>query len=443
MVQALRRALFAMSVSLGFLLPAAHAVGAQSASTAAVPNDGAPPPPGVSAALDSLRAIRGASLTVSFYSYGPSDVFFERFGHAALAVRDENSGIDVAYNWGIFDFDQPNFLGRFLTGDTKYSMAGYPTEAFNNVYREDNRTIRQQVLALTPVEKAALLEYLQWNAREENKYYRYDYYRQNCSTMLRDALNRVLRGQLQPALSAPGSGVTWRGETARLLASMLPLYAGIEIALGRHADEPLSKWDEEFLPEHMAAHFESLVLTDAGGARRRLVERDSVLFTATRVPLPSEPPNRIAMSALLGLTIAGLLALLADARSGVARGVLSVFVALWYLVGGVLGTALLLAGTVTKHIPYMGANATLLALQPLLLVAAVVVPIALARRAPSRAAIGVSAVIALMSLCAVLVHLVPAWEQSNGVVLATVVPVHVAIALAVWRLDRGNSHRSA
>ena len=124
----------------------------------------APPPPGVSAALDSARAQRGASLTISLYTYGPSDVFFERFGHAAIGIRDSITGQDVAFNWGIFDFNQPNFLGRFLTGDTKYSTAGYPTQLFNNVYQGDNRTIRQQVLALTPTERAALLEYVQWNA---------------------------------------------------------------------------------------------------------------------------------------------------------------------------------------------------------------------------------------------------------------------------------------
>lgn len=444
MVRALRRMCAASLLLSPLLAPLVSGpLPAQSQPAIVAPTDDAPPPPGVSARLDSARAMRGASLTVSLYTYGPSDVFFERFGHAALAVRDNATGLDVAYNWGMFDFNQPNFLWRFLTGDTKYSMAGYPTAPFNDMYRSDNRSIRQQVLALTPVERAALFEYLQWNAREEHKYYRYDYYRENCSTMLRDALDRVLGGRLRPALSVPGRGITWRGETARLLASMLPLYAGIEVALGRHADEPLSQWDEEFLPEHMATHFATLVLRDSSGSRYRLVEHDSVLFTSDRVPLPGEPPDRLAISALLGLTIAGLLALLADARARVARVVLSMTVAVWYFVGGVLGTALLLAGTVTKHIPYMGANTTLLALQPLLLVAAVVVPLALARREPSRAALGISAVIALLSLCGVLAQLVPAWAQSSGVVLATVVPVHVAIAVAVWRLERSTMRSRA
>ena len=401
----------------------------------------APPPPGESAALDSARAVRGASLTVSLYTYGPSDVFFERFGHAAVGIRDSVTGQDLAFNWGIFDFAQPNFLGRFLTGDTKYSTAGYPTTLFNNAYQGDNRTIRQQVLALTPVERAALWEYVQWNASDAHKFYRYDYYNDNCSTRVRDLLDRVLRGKLKSGLSQESGTRTWRGETARILAYNPALYAGIELALGRHADEPLTPWREEFLPEHMAAHLSSLVLTSDQGQRYKLVSRDTVLFTATREPIPSEPPSRLLISLVLGLALAGVVAMLADASAFAARAAVTVFAAVWFVIGGLAGTALLLAATVTKHAPYMGANTSLMALQPLLLVAAVAVPIALWRSHGTRTARNVSSVIALLSLMAVIVQLVPALRQSNGVVLAMVVPVHIAFAIAMMRLP--NQRRSA
>ncbi len=417
--------------------------GAQSAdapSADATTADPKPLAPGVSASLDSARAVRGASLSVSLFTYGPSDVFFERFGHAGIAVRDSATGLDVVFNWGMFDFAQPNFLVNFLTGDTKYWIAGFSTSQFNATYQRDRRTIRQQVLALTPVERAVMFELLQWNARDANMYYRYDYYQQNCATMARDAIDYVLGGRLRPALQELGSGRTWRGETARLLGSMLPLYAGIEIALGRHADEPLSRWNEEFLPEHMASHYATLVLPDAAGRRYRLVAQDTTIYTSDRIPLPSEPPSRVPMSALLGLTLAGLLAWLADARSRMARVVLTVFVSAWYLVGGLMGTALLLAATVTKHAPYMGANTTLLLLHPLLLVAAVAVPLAFARHRSSRIADGVSATIAVLSVCGALVQLVPSLAQTSGVVLATVIPVHVAIAIGTWRLGHHRRH---
>jgi hypothetical protein len=394
----------------------------------------APPPPGISAALDSARARRGETLVVSLLTYGPSDIVFEKFGHIALGIRDTVSGRDVAFNWGMFSFSQPHFLWRFLTGDTSYWMEGFDTKAFNADYAGDNRTIRQQRLALTPLERGTLLDFVTWNARPENKFYRYDYYQDNCSTRIRDALDWVLRGRLKPELNVPGPGRSWRSETERISASSLPMYAGIEIALGKNADARLSKWEEAFLPERLAEHFESVVLRGEDGRRYRLVESDTVLFTANRIPMPSEPPEWLMMAALLGLTLAGTIAVLADARGRVTRVLLASLVALWYFVGGVLGTALLLAGTVTWHEPYMGKNTTLLQLHPLLLVASVAVPIALLRHARTRAAFGVSTTIAALSVVGVLLQVVPGLSQRSGVVLAVTVPVHIALAIAVWRL---------
>ncbi len=394
-----------------------------------------PPPPGVDAALDSVRAVRGISIRISLLTYGPGNAVFERFGHMALAVRDTATGEDIAFNWGMFDFSQPNFLPRFLTGDTSYWMAGFSTEAFNALYRSENRRIRRQLLILPPVERAALFEFVAWNAREENKFYRYDYYRDNCATRVRDAIDRVLRGRLRVALNAPGAGRTWRGETARITATDMPTYAGIQVALGRHADEFLSKWDESFLPDHLADHLASFVVQEQDGSRYRLVREDSVLFEADRVPLPTEPPGRLAMAALLGLTVAGIIAALADADRRSVRVILAGVIGVWYVVGGLLGTALLLAATVTKHAPYMGSNTTLLQLHPLMLIAAWPVSVSLARQTRSRAALGVSLVLAALAVCGAVLQLVPAFVQSSGVVLAVTVPVHLALALAMWRLD--------
>ncbi len=421
-------------VSLAFAMSAA-------ATSLVAQSTQPPPPPGVSATLDSARAIRGARIAISLLTYGPGDEVFERFGHIALAVHDSTTGDDIAFNWGMFDFNQPNFLVNFLTGDTKYWMAGFNTQAFNDLYRRDNRRIRRQVLAFTPVEKAVLFEFVAWNARDENKFYRYDYYRDNCATRIRDAIDRVLLGALKPVLNVPGESHTWRDETARITASDLPTYAGIEIALGRNADQTLSKWDEAFLPDYFADHLAAFVVHRPDGSRARLVTSDSVIFAADRVPLPTEAPARVAMAALLGLTLAGLIAGLADAKQRTARILLGGAVALWYVVGGVLGTLLLLAGTVTKHAPYMGANLTLLQLHPLMLVATWPVAVAVVRNVRGRTAMGISAVLALLSIAGVVLQLIPSLAQSNGVVLAVTVPVHVALAIAMWRLDPDDAVR--
>ncbi len=406
--------------------------------------DSAPPPPGVSAALDSARALRGASLSISLLTYGPGNAVFERFGHMALAVHDSLTGEDVAFNWGMFDFSEPNFVMRFLTGDTNYWMAGFNTAAFNAHYRSENRRIRLQQIVLPAVERAALFEYVAWNARDANKFYRYDYYNDNCATRVRDAIDRVLGGRLRTALKVPGDAHTWRGETARITEGDLPTFAGIEIALGRNADKVLSKWDESFLPERLADHLSDFIVSDAQGRRYSLVKQDTVIFEPTRVPLPTEPPTWFAGALLVGLTIAGVIAALTDARPPAARAVLAAIVAVWYLLGGFLGTALLLAGTVTKHAPYMGSNTTLLQLHPLMLIALWPVTASLARRRYTRTALGLTSVLALLSVVGVVLQLIPSFAQGSSVVLAVTVPIHLALALALWRLEHDEStHRHA
>ena len=405
-----------------------------SAAVGAQERDDPPLPPGASATLDRARAVRGTRLSIALDTYGPGTEVFERFGHVALVVRDSASGQEVAFNWGMFDFAQPHFLTNFLTGDTKYWMAGYRSADFNADYVRHERSIRRQELALPPMERAALYDYVAWNASEAHKFYRYDYYTDNCATRIRDVLDRVLQGQIKTAFGDAGSGRTWRGETARITATNLPVFAGIEVALGRNADHTLSRWEESFLPELLANHLTTVVLRDQLGNRYKLVSKDTVIATSSRVPLPIEPPDRLAQGALLGFTLAGLLAVLADAKRRMSRAVLSASVAVWYGVGGVLGTLLLVAGTVTKHEPYMGANTTVLQLHPLLLVAAVAVPLALWRGVRSRASVGVSTTVAALALAGWLLQLVPSLDQQSGVVLAVTLPVHVALAVAIRRL---------
>ena len=412
------------------MLMASSALTAQRAELAATPP---PPAPGVSAALDSARAERGARMSVSIITYGPGAFVFEKFGHIALALTDSTTGEDIALNWGMFDFNQPNFLARFLTGDTKYWMAGYRTADFNAAYMAENRTIRQLDLQLTAVQRGAIADFVRWNAQDANKHYRYDYYADNCATRVRDLLNWALNGQLDAPFAARGSGRTWRNETARITASDPLVYPGIQIALGRNADQVLTKWEESFLPELLANHLAALPVTDANGASVPLVTNDTVLFTADRAPMPDVAPSRVPMALVLGAMLAALIVLLAGARAGVARFTLAVFSALWFSLGGLLGAALLLAGTVTKHNLYMGRNLTVLQLHPLMLLAAVIVTIALWRGVWLRAAAGISALVALLSLAGLLLQLVPSWSQQSGVVLAVVVPVHVAFAVALQR----------
>jgi hypothetical protein len=418
------------------LLLAATSIGAMRAAAQ-------PLPPGANAALDSSRALRGEPLQISLVTYGPGEDVWERFGHDAIEVQDSVTGRDVVYNWGMFDFQQPHFYVRFLTGDTKYWMQGAYTAEFNADYVAQNRTVRVQHLALTPAERVAMVEFLEWNAEDAHKFYRYDYYRDNCSTRARDAIDRVLQGRLKAVLDTGVTTHTWRGETARTTASDPLVYPGIEVALGRNADRPLSRWAEAFMPERLADALDGLVLRNDEGLRFRLVDRDTVLHISTRVPVPIDPPERLAMSALLGLTIAGIIAFLADSRFQVLRGVLVTLAVVWYTIGGILGTALLLAGTITKHAPYMGQNLSLWQVNPFVFAALLSVPLALARRRATAFARFSAVGVVVLCLIGALLQLVPGLAQHSGVVIAVTLPVNIVLAAAVLRGDRTTTRRAS
>jgi len=391
-----------------------------------------PPPPGAEPALDAARAVRGEALEISVLTFANGEVLWERFGHNALVVTDTVTGMSLAYNWGVFDFDQPNFLMRFLTGDTRYWLAAYPTQAMFDAYVSEDRTARRQVLALSNVEKAALAEFVGWQSMEENRYYRYDYYLDNCSTRVRDAIDRALGGVLARTLAdVPTNPRTWRGETARVTDGDWPPFAGIHVALGRNADQPLTRWHEGFMPGLLADDLATVLVTGDDGVPRPLVAHDTVVYTASRAPLSDRAPARWSMAIVIGAVLGTLVIVLGQqgARSGAARFALRGFAALWYLVGGLLGTALLLAATVTKHAPYMGSNGSLFQVHPLLLVGAVCALLA-SRAGAARLLSRLSVVFAALSVLGLVLQ-AAVFGQQSWVVVAVTVPMHVALALAL------------
>src|SRR5688500_6742075 len=190
----------------------------------------------------------GASLSVYLMTMGPGDAVWEKFGHNAIWIRDTTRGLDVAYNWVLFDFDDADFLPRFLKGSMRYWMGGYAGRQTVDAYASYNRSVWAQELELTPAQKLEMLEFVRWNERPENRYYHYDYFRDNCSTRVRDAIERVLNGQLRKSLTPMATHTTYRWHTRRLTQGSLAVYTGMDIVLGPRGDQQLSAWEEAFLP---------------------------------------------------------------------------------------------------------------------------------------------------------------------------------------------------
>src|SRR5690606_39035189 len=157
---------------------------------------------------------------------------------------------------------------------------------------------------LTPEQKSALDTFVRWNALPENRRYTYDYFRDNCSTRVRDALDRVLDGRLSQVLRARAGPNTYRSEALRLTAADLPISTGIDIGLGAFASEPLTAWEEAFVPLRLRDHRREATVTAADGREVPLVLEERVLHESSRPADRAEPPARLAPSLVAGILLA-------------------------------------------------------------------------------------------------------------------------------------------
>jgi hypothetical protein len=361
---------------------------------------------------------------------------WERFGHNAIRIVDATNRTDSVYNWGTFDFAQPHFLRRFMTGNTLYWMQGDDMPRTLAVYQYTNRSVWVQELDLTPAERLAVRDYILWNARPENRYYRYDYYLDNCSTRVRDVIDRVVGGQLKQAMASRLTNTTYRFHTERSFQFDPAVALGTDIGLGEVADRRLSEWEESFLPARLMDHIRDVKIRDSNGAVHPLVKAERQLFRSSGPPDPRQAPDEMVRNLAIGLAVAVLLGVLARGASAgkrAARIGFTTLAAIWTALNGILGVLLIVGWAATRHI-FMARNENLLQFDVLSLALAVVLPLAIARGRAVRAARTLSIVVAAIAFVGFAMQVLPWFNQVNGEIIALTLPAHLALAWCVLAL---------
>ena len=385
----------------------------------------------------------GSELTITLLTMGVGEQVWEQFGHNALwfhVERPPSLGVpvDVVYNWGIFDSSQPYFIPHFLQGRMLYSMGGYPYEQTLIEYRARDRAVWAQELDLTNAQKLALRDFVIWNSQPQNAQYRYDYYRDNCSTRVRDALDRVLGGVIRATFSGRKTSYTYRSETLRLTQRQALLAAGIDLGLGRPADRELTAYDEMFLPMRLRDYVRELRVDDGHGGTRPLVKSERMLLPTISHPEATAPPRWLPTFLVLGLLVAVLFAVVgwrAARGSAPARFTAGTLFAVWCFTVGCLGLILTLLWTVTDH-TFAHRNENLLLFNPLWLVLAVLVPMTAVKGRVARVTRWLTFVVAALAVVALLLHLVGLSRESNGEMIAFALPPALALA---WVVHRGTA----
>ncbi|MGH8436722.1 MAG: DUF4105 domain-containing protein [Pseudomonas sp.] len=377
----------------------------------------------------------GSELTVYLLTMGVGDFIYERFGHNAILIRDAANGTDLAYNWGMFDSDQPGFLGTFLKGRMMYWMQPIPLDRTLEAYQSLNRSVWAQELNLTPAQKKSVQTFVEWNARDENKFYRYDYYRDNCSTRVRDVLDLALAGNLKTQMQQP-AGTTYRSETTRLMLTDLPILAGMNLAMGPLIDEPLTHWTQSFIPMRLQESLRTMKVRGASGQLEPLVRTEYTLFQADRQEPPATAPNLLPWYLMAGLLIAAVFVLLGTRSWQWTRVVFGLLAASWSLAIGLLGVLLAGLWAFTDHAVTFNNENVLQANVFSLVLFVALIGMALNLRKARSLAVWSSVIIAGLAVLGLVVQVLPGLDQANAGIIALLLPTHVALAWVILTRHR-------
>ncbi len=217
----------------------------------------------------------------SLLTCAPGDEIYSYFGHSAIRINDPMLGIDSVFNYGVFSFEAPNFIWRFIKGETDYMLYGYSMTIFMEDYREEQRSVYEQVLNISPAEKQRLFDALVENAKKENRVYRYRHFSDNCSTRVRDQFEKSVNHNLKYD-TLQDTKLSYRDLIDQYVPGNSWNGFGIKIALGIPADHMTTYSQKMFLPDYLSNSMGSASVVKEG-EQLRFVSPVTTLFEAAPV----------------------------------------------------------------------------------------------------------------------------------------------------------------
>ncbi|NOS91746.1 MAG: DUF4105 domain-containing protein [Cyclobacteriaceae bacterium] len=223
------------------------------------------------------QTLLSSKAEISIITCGPyQGELYSAFGHSAIRVFDPELNIDYAYNYGVFDFNQPNFYLNFTRGFLYYKLGVYSYPHFRDYYISNNRYVHEQVVNLDSVQKLKIFSYLENNSLPENQTYRYDYFYNNCSSKVRDVFAEVFKDQIRFDGSFIKTNYTIRDLTDIYLQQQPWGDLGIDICLGLPMDKKATPYEYMFLPDYLESSFDHATLNGAPIVKQKIAVYESV-----------------------------------------------------------------------------------------------------------------------------------------------------------------------
>lgn len=221
------------------------------------------------------------SIQFSLLTCSPGTEIYSLFGHTAIRYQNYTQNKDIVFNYGMFSFSSPNFIYRFVKGETDYQLGVNDFRSFEAEYMFRGSSVYQQILNLTYEEKLKLQNLLFTNYLPQNRVYRYNYFYDNCTTRARDQIEKCIDGNVEYPNSVPDK--TFRGIIHEFTKGFDWEEFGIDLCLGAGADKPIGIRQQMFSPFYMRSFAESAFIKDENGNTRPLVLKEEVIVDADTV----------------------------------------------------------------------------------------------------------------------------------------------------------------
>lgn len=303
-----------------------------------------------------------SSAEVSLLTVAPGDEIYSYFGHSAIWIHDPVNHIDPVYNYGTFAFED-NFVYKFIKGDLNYSISKEHIEDFIFTYQEERRAVTQQVLNMNQGEKQKLLEYLEINHLPQNRYYRYDFLFDNCSTRIRDMLDSATGHRIRYDYIFTKPEYSYRKLINDYAGHHRWIAFGMDLLIGIPADHKAAPGEWLFLPDHMmSAYF--LANIDQQNNKEAFVKKTRILVDLPIIKIPTPFYYSPAFVFTLLMLLVAVLTYIGSRKNRWFKGIDIIL----FIICGIIGLLMVFLWTSTRHaIAYENMN--LIWANPLLLLA--------------------------------------------------------------------------
>ena len=202
--------------------------------------------------------------TAYLLTCGPGTETYSIYGHSALRIVIPEKHIDTVYNWGVFDFNAPNFVWKFSKGRLDYYVIVESLKGFLQSYFFEQRYVFSQKINIDGTETRKLLELVNENMKPENIKYRYDFFYNDCTTRIRDLLEKSIGEKLKYPPAESGKVPTFRDMVGKY-QNPYPWYKfGVDLIMGSTADKKANFRDRMFLPIDMKDGLSKAVIQKSG-----------------------------------------------------------------------------------------------------------------------------------------------------------------------------------